>query len=104
MKTVRRSAATFALGAALVAGHGALAQTPSQTPPQTPPSAAPAAALAPVDYGDKANWVCWPGASPNACDIDLTTTIVGADGSMTVEPFKADAAAPIDCFYVYPTV
>src|SRR5262249_13150317 len=31
-------------------------------------------------------------------------TIVKADGSMTVEKFKADPNAPIDCFYIYPTV
>jgi len=100
MRTVWRAGAMLAFGLAVGAGHGAWAQTP-------PPAPAPAPALAPlppVDYADKANWVCWPGATPNACDIDLTTTVVGADGSMTAEPFKADPAAPIDCFYVYPTV
>jgi hypothetical protein len=101
MKIIGLLGVTLALGVALGAGHGVWAQTP-------PASAAPSTALAGAppraDYGNKANWVCWPGASPNACDIDLTTTVVGADGSMTVEPFKADPAAPIDCFYVYPTV
>jgi hypothetical protein len=85
----------IATGLMLAAGHGWA---------QTPPTSPPAAPLPPVDYADKGNWVCWPGATPNACDIDLSTTVVGADGSMTAEPFKADAAAPIDCFYVYPTV
>jgi hypothetical protein len=95
MKMIQRAGALFAAGFALVAGPSARAQTPPAAPGAPPPVA---------DYADKANWVCWPGASPNACDIDLTTTVVGADGSMTVEPFKADPTAPIDCFYVYPTV
>jgi len=84
-----------ALAVAAIGGAHALAQTPS-------PPAAPA--LAPNDYADKANWLCWPGAQPNACDVDLTTTVVAADGATRTEPFKADPAAPIDCFYVYPTV
>ena len=69
------------------------------------PAAAPAAtdAPAPNDYGDKANWLCWPGRA-DACETDLTTTVIKADGSTRVEAFKADPKAPIDCFYVYPTV
>jgi len=55
------------------------------------------------DYADARNWLCRPG-QPDACAIDLTTTVVAADGTLTKEPFKANANAPIDCFYVYPTV
>jgi hypothetical protein len=99
MNPVRCASTTILASLALAAAHGAWAQAPAASPP-----AATAAPLPPVDYADKANWVCWPGATLNACDIDLTTTVVAADGSMTVEPFKADPAAPIDCFYVYPTV
>ena len=58
----------------------------------------------PNDYSQDANWLCRPGAARNACDTDLTTTVVAADGSLTEEHFKADARAAIDCFYVYPTV
>src|SRR5579859_6126410 len=83
-----------ALAVAAISGAHALAQTPSPAAP----------ALAPNDYADKASWLCWPGAQPNACDVDLTTTVVAADGATRTEPFKADPAAPIDCFYVYPTV
>ena len=36
--------------------------------------------------------------------IDLTTTVVMADGTMSRETWAADPKAPIDCFYVYPTV
>jgi hypothetical protein len=86
-------AATGAL--ALAAGAGlAQAQTPAQ--PQ-------GAVLAKNDYADKANWLCWPGRD-DACDGDNTTTVIQADGAMAVESWAADPQAPVDCFYVYPTV
>jgi pimeloyl-ACP methyl ester carboxylesterase len=56
------------------------------------------------DYANPEAWLCWPGKAGDACAIDMTTTVVKADGSMTVEPFKADPKPAIDCFYVYPTV
>jgi pimeloyl-ACP methyl ester carboxylesterase len=66
---------------------------------------APASAqMAKTDYANKANWLCWTGKPGDACAIDLTTTVVKADGSEATETFKADPKAPIDCFYVYPTV
>lgn len=55
------------------------------------------------DYSDAKSWLCLPGHE-DACAVDLSTTIVAADGSLTKEAFKADPKAPIDCFYVYPTV
>lgn len=76
----------------------ALAQAPSVAQP------APAVDLKPNDYTDGASWLCRPGRTGDACDVDLTTTIVAADGTLTREPFAADPKAPIDCFYVYPTV
>ena len=56
------------------------------------------------DYSKPAAWLCWPGKAGDACAIDMTTTVIKADGSSTTEAFKADPKAPIDCFYVYPTV
>lgn len=55
------------------------------------------------DYGDPKNWLCRPGQQ-DACAIDHTTTVIAADGTLTRETWKADPNAPIDCFYVYPTV
>ena len=55
------------------------------------------------DYADAASWLCRPGQS-DACAVDLTTTVVAADGTLAREEFKPNANAPIDCFYVYPTV
>lgn len=55
------------------------------------------------DYGDPKTWLCRAGRQ-DACTVDLTTTIVAADGKLTREEWKANPNAPIDCFYVYPTV
>jgi len=62
-----------------------------------------AAAQTKNDYGDGNNWLCRPGRQ-DACVVDLTTTKVAADGKLTREEWKANPSAPIDCFYVYPTV
>lgn len=48
-------------------------------------------------------WLCRPGRQ-DICAGDLGSTIVARDGSMTRESWKPDAAAPIDCFYIYPTI
>lgn len=56
-----------------------------------------------ADYGVDANWLCRPGRD-DACTQDLTTTVIAADGAMTRENFTPNPNAPIDCFYVYPTV
>lgn len=57
------------------------------------------------DYAKPETWLCRPDkATNNYCDVDLSTTIVKADGSETTEAYKADPKAAIDCFYVYPTV
>ena len=55
------------------------------------------------DYSLDSSWLCRPGRQ-DACAIDLATTIVKADGSLMREEWKGDPNAPIDCFYVYPTV
>src|SRR6185436_18280123 len=55
------------------------------------------------DYSNPKTWLCRPGAS-DACKVDLTTTVVTADGKLTKEEWAANPNAPIDCFYVYPTV
>src|SRR5215510_10840854 len=55
------------------------------------------------DYSKGETWLCRPGRH-DACDIDLTTTVIAANGKLTRENWAADPKAPIDCFYVYPTV
>jgi hypothetical protein len=56
------------------------------------------------DYNKAENWLCRPDKANDACSVDLTTTVVAANGTITRETFTADPKAPIDCFYVYPTV
>jgi hypothetical protein len=69
----------------------------------TSPSLADAPAAVDVDYNDDSNWLCRPGGE-DACDVDLTTTVVSSSGKTRVEKFKGNRKAQIDCFYVYPTV
>lgn len=80
---------------ALILATGAWA--PAQTPS--------AAGVPPAknDYGKGESWLCRPGRN-DACASDLTTTVIAADGRMHEEKFAANPNAPIDCFYVYPTV
>ena len=56
-----------------------------------------------IDYSDAKNWLCLPGHH-DSCAVDLTTTVVAANGKTKVEKWKANPKAGIDCFYVYPTV
>ena len=87
-QSLMMKAATLAVGAAI--GLGA--------------TTAQAQAPAKNDYARPEAWLCWPGKAGDACAVDMTTTVIKADGSTSVERFKADPMAPIDCFYVYPTV
>jgi hypothetical protein len=49
-------------------------------------------------------WLCKPGIANNPCESSLTTTVQLANGSSFIENAKDATNAPIDCFYVYPTV
>jgi hypothetical protein len=64
--------------------------------------AMPAEAEAP-NYQSPDSWLCRPGRD-DACAANLDATAVAADGTLTREAFQADPNAPVDCFYVYPTV
>jgi hypothetical protein len=66
-------------------------------------STSPNAEVSPADYSDPAHWLCRPGRA-DVCAANLDATIIAKDGSMTREAYHADPDAPIDCFYVYPTV
>ena len=82
---------------------GAIACLSAATFAQTPPASTAAVATQPNDYSKAETWLCRPGQK-DACAVDLTTTVVAADGKLTREAFQANPDAPIDCFYVYPTV
>ena len=56
-------------------------------------------------YSQPANWLCGPQAIKDHCTTDdIDATVIQADGSTAVEHRQVAANAPIDCFYVYPTV
>jgi hypothetical protein len=84
--------AAFALAAGLGASLSALAQVAAVPPAETH-----------NDYTNPANWLCRPNRQ-DACTVNLDATVIRADGSTTIERFHPDPDAPIDCFYVYPTV
>jgi len=79
------------LALTLIAANAAFSQAPS-SPPKN-------------DYSKSETWLCLPGNSTDACGVaDLTTTIVTAQGKLKIEKWHGNANAPVDCFYVYPTV
>ena len=63
----------FALALIVFAGLAMPAPAAAQAP-------AAAADVKPNDYGADASWLCRPGRKGDACDIDLTTTVVAANG------------------------
>jgi Protein of unknown function (DUF3089) len=78
------------------------AQSQPPTPSPSQDTAKPAAP-AKNDYSNPDDWLCLPGRH-DACFADLSTTVISAEGKLTLEPWAADPNASIDCFYVYPTV
>jgi Protein of unknown function (DUF3089) len=88
-----------------VAHGGRLPTEKKEAPPaaETPLQAGPNAAIPANDYSAPGTWLCRPGIQ-GACNVDLSTTVVAANGAITRESWTGNAKAPIDCFYVYPTV
>jgi len=77
------------------------------TPPAAPPATMPATVAAPppparaaTDYRVDSHWLCRPGRE-DICSQPLAVT-AQAGGSAQI--FRPDPAAPIDCFYIYPTI
>jgi hypothetical protein len=73
------------------------------------PSAAKAAAEAdgatPADTDSSGvEWLCRPGQAQDPCVFDLAATVVPASGPTHIQRASDASNAPIDCFYVYPTV
>lgn len=88
------------LGAALVAGMPAVAQAPGPAPVPAP---VPATLAAADPYDSPDAWLCRPGRA-DLCSGPVLRTAVQTDGSTSAEAFAANPTAPIDCFYVYPTI
>jgi hypothetical protein len=49
-------------------------------------------------------WLCKPGIANNPCETSLATTFEFANGGKVIDRPPSNPNAPIDCFYVYPTV
>jgi hypothetical protein len=92
----------LAVAAGLTGGLVATAITGARSQNQATP-AATVPAPGRNDYAKSDSWLCRPGRQ-DACAVDLTTTIVTANGKLTREKWASNPKAPIDCFYVYPTV
>ncbi len=54
-------------------------------------------------YDADETWICRPDLADDQCR-DLDVTVLGADGTTTVEEREPAPDPPVDCFYVYPTV
>nr|ADN26553.1 EstD2 [uncultured bacterium] len=91
---LRRGTSFLTLAFAVFLTGAALAQTTPQTAQPAQPR---------NDYSKPDSWLCRPGRQ-DPCTVDLTTTVVAANGKLSREEFKSNTNAPIDCFYVYPTV
>ena len=63
----------------------------------------PAPTPKPPDYAQPSSWLCRPGRD-DVCARPTSATVFSPDGRKRVVTYTADPAAPIDCFYVYPTV
>ncbi len=94
--------AAFCLALGVAACNGSGGEDVVRPEATTTPDTAYAGYASTV-YGDLANWLCHPD-TVDVCDDDLGATVVHADGSLELEPFDLVEDAPIDCFYVYPTV
>ena len=69
----------------------AAAPLPAQTAPPAP------------DYAKDSTWLCLPGRS-DTCSTPLATTALNPNGYGSTGQSVVAKDAPIDCFYVYPTV
>ena len=77
--------------------------TDNAVPVTAPPRSVEGATVQPVggtDFRLDSHWLCRPGRN-DICAQPLTVT-PALDGS--THTLRSDAAAPIDCFYVYPTI
>ena len=108
MKLLARCILPIALLAAC--GQATEQTAPSETVLETPaaetPSETPASdeAFAKNDYTDTATWLCHPDKADDACDIDLTATLINADGTTETLTHEVAEDPAFDCFYFYPTV
>ncbi|MGE4063560.1 MAG: DUF3089 domain-containing protein [Rhodospirillaceae bacterium] len=81
----------------------ARAQVPDGSLPSVPAVQPALLPDAPTDYSRADHWLCRPDKADNPCRIALDAVVLGDDGT-DLEHTPLPASAPVDCFYVYPTV
>ena len=54
-------------------------------------------------YAQPTSWIC-RADTDDVCDQSAPLTAVAPDGALTVQDYSVPVDAPIDCFYVYPTI
>jgi Protein of unknown function (DUF3089) len=92
--------ASVALLCALAGGAAAQSSMPAAATPAGVTAPAAPAAPAGTAYSVDSHWLCRPGRD-DPCTQALAST-AQVDGA--TQPLRSDPAAPIDCFYVYPTI
>jgi hypothetical protein len=102
-----RQAASFAWLGALTAAAvlAACGSTPNAPAASTNSTAVAVSTGADRNqYASADSWLCLPGRT-DACSVNLDAALFGRGGTPAGrETYHAAAAAPIDCFYVYPTI
>jgi hypothetical protein len=78
------------------AGEPAAPESAARMAPSVPPYTSEV-------YANPASWLCRPG-SETVCAQDMDAEVLAANGERSLETFTPAADAPVDCFYVYPTV
>jgi hypothetical protein len=88
--------------AAVLASCGSIQTQDARAPSTTTTSAIKAADT--NDYANGDNWLCLPGRT-DACSVNLDANLFKPAGTPAGrERFRANPDAPIDCFFVYPTI
>jgi hypothetical protein len=86
-------------------GYACCIRVPRRLVPFAPLLALAALAVLPSAAPAKTTWLCKPGLKSNPCQPGLNTTRFTPTGTkLGVDKIATPKDAPIDCFYVYPTV
>jgi len=104
---IRQSVTALVVGLCLTAAGSAAGQSQNQAQNAAKTGAVQQSGAAQPagknDYSKGEAWLCRPGRQ-DACAVDLSTTVVAANGKLTREEWARNPNAEVDCFYVYPTV
>lgn len=93
--------ASISAFAVLAGCSSAATQSVRSTPAATSP---PITAAVSNDYANGDNWLCLPGRK-DPCSVNLDANLFKPPGIPAGrESFRANSEAPVDCFYVYPTI